>query len=304
MSSTAQAAPLRYPAPSAVAELLKPVTWFPPMWAFSCGVIASGVPLAGHWALVVVGVLLSGPLVCATSQAVNDWFDRHVDAINEPQRPIPSGRMPGRWGLYVAIIWTLLSLAVATLLGPWGFGAAVVGLLLAWAYSAPPLRLKRNGWWGCAACGICYEGLAWVTGGVVMAGGQPPGVPSLLLAALYSAGAHGIMTLNDFKAIEGDRQMGIGSLPVRLGVQGAARAACLIMALPQLVVVGLLLSWGQWVHALAIVGLLAGQGLMMRRFLSDPVRHALWYSGFGVPLFVSGMMVSAFALRAMVGAAA
>ncbi len=304
MSSSAQTAPLAYPAPSAVAELLKPVTWFPPMWAFSCGVVASGVPLAGHWHLIIIGVLLAGPMVCATSQAVNDWFDRHVDAINEPQRPIPSGRMPGRWGLYVAIVWTLLSLAVSTLLGPWGLGAAVVGLLLAWAYSAPPLRLKQNGWWGCLACGICYEGLAWVTGGAVMAGGQAPPAESLLLAALYSLGAHGIMTLNDFKAIDGDRQTGIGSLPVRLGVVGAARAACLIMALPQLVVVALLLAWSQPWHALAIVGLLVGQALMMRRFLADPVRHALWYSGFGVPLFVAGMMVSAFALRGLMGSAA
>ena len=266
MSSSAQSAPVTFPAPSAIAELLKPVTWFPPMWAFSCGVIASGVPLAGHWGLILIGVLLSGPLVCATSQAVNDWFDRHVDAINEPQRPIPSGRMPGRWGLYVAIVWTVLSLAVSTLLGPWGFGAAVIGLLLAWAYSAPPLRLKQNGWWGCLACGICYEGLAWVTGGVVMAGGQAPAAASLTLALLYSLGAHGIMTLNDFKAIEGDRQTGIGSLPVRLGVQGAARAACLIMALPQVVVVALLLFWGQPLHALGIVALLVGQALMMRRF--------------------------------------
>ena len=274
------------------------------MWAFSCGVIASGVPLAGHWGLILIGVLLSGPLVCATSQAVNDWFDRHVDAINEPHRPIPSGRMPGRWGLYVAIVWTLLSLAVATLLGPWGFGAAVIGLLLAWAYSAPPLRLKQNGWWGCLACGICYEGLAWVTGGVVMAGGQAPAAASLTLALLYSLGAHGIMTLNDFKAIEGDRQTGIGSLPVRLGVQGAARAACVIMALPQVVVIALLLVWGQPLHALGIVALLIGQALMMRRFLRDPVRHALWYSGFGVPLFVSGMMVSAFALRGLAQLAA
>ncbi len=304
MTSTAQASPPTFPAPSAVAELLKPVTWFPPMWAFSCGVVASGVPLAGHWGLILVGVLLSGPLVCATSQAVNDWFDRHVDAINEPQRPIPSGRMPGRWGLYVALVWTLLSLAVSTLLGPWGFGAAVVGLALAWAYSAPPLRLKRNGWWGCLACGICYEGLAWVTGGAVMAGGQAPATASLLLAALYSAGALGIMALNDFKAIEGDRQTGIGSLPVRLGVRGAAQAACVIMAVPQVIVVGLLVFWGQPLHALGIVGLLVGQGLMMKRFLADPVRHALWYSGFGVPLFVAGMMVSAFALRGLAGAAA
>ena len=160
------------PALSAVAELLKPITWFPPMWAFGCGVVASGVATEGHWPIIIVGIVLAGPMVCASSQAVNDWFDRHVDAINEPQRPIPSGRMPGRWGLAIAILWTLLSLLVAAFLGPWGFGAAVVGLLLAWAYSAPPLRLKLNGWWGNAACGLCYEGLAWATGAAVMAGGS------------------------------------------------------------------------------------------------------------------------------------
>ena len=136
------------PTLSTVAELLKPITWFPPMWAFCCGVVASGVEASGRWPIIVTGIVLAGPLVCATSQAVNDWFDRHVDAINEPTRPIPSGRMPGRWGLAIAIIWTVLSLLVAATLGPWGFGAALAGLALAWAYSAPPLRLKLNGWWG------------------------------------------------------------------------------------------------------------------------------------------------------------
>ena len=285
------------PAPSAVTELLKPITWFPPMWAFGCGVIASGVSAQGRWPLIVVGVALAGPLVCASSQAVNDWFDRHVDAINEPQRPIPSGRMPGRWGLYIAVLWTVLSLLVASALGPWGFAAAVVGLLLAWAYSAPPLRLKRNGWWGNAACGLCYEGLAWTTGAAVMAGGAMPQLRSLALALLYSVSAHGIMTLNDFKSVQGDRQMGIGSLPVRLGIDNAARAACWVMIAPQLFVVGLLASWQQPVHALAVAGLIAAQLMLMRRFRRDPTANAVWYSGFGVPLFVIGMMVSAFGLR-------
>jgi chlorophyll synthase len=287
---------------SAVKELFKPITWFPPMWAFCCGVVASGVALGANWWMVVVGVLLAGPLVCATSQAVNDWFDRHVDAINEPQRPIPSGRMPGRWGLYIAVLWTCVSLLVATQLGPWGFGAAVLGLVLAWAYSAPPVRLKRNGWWGNAACGLSYEGLAWVTGAAVMAGGAMPASHSLALALLYSAGAHGIMTLNDFKSIEGDRQMGVGSLPVKLGVDGAALTACVMMALPQVVVIAMLVSWQAPYHALGVVGLLIAQGVLMAWFLRKPVERALYYSGFGVPLFVVGMMVSAFALRATGGA--
>jgi chlorophyll synthase len=270
------------------------------MWAFGCGVVASGVAPAGRWGIVIIGVMLAGPLVCATSQAVNDWFDRHVDAINEPQRPIPSGRMPGRSGLVVAIVWTLLSLAVAALLGPWGFAAAATGLALAWAYSAPPLRLKQNGWWGNLACGMCYEGLAWVTGSAVMAGGAMPDPRSILLAGLYSVGAHGIMTLNDFKAIEGDRQMNIRSLPVQLGVDRAAQVACWIMALPQVGVILALIFWERPAYAAAVCFLLLVQLVLMDYFLASPKARALFYSGFGVPLFVLGMLVSALALRSVV----
>ncbi len=292
------------PSLSTVAELLKPITWFPPMWAFACGVVSSGEAFSGHWGLIIWGVLLAGPLVCASSQAVNDWFDRHVDAINEPQRPIPSGRMPGRWGLYIACLWTGLSLLWAVPLGTWGFLAAALGLALAWAYSAPPLRLKENGWWGNAACALSYEGLAWVTGAAVMLGERVPPTPVLLLALLYSLGAHGIMTLNDFKAVEGDRQMGVRSLPVQLGVDGAARVACWAMVLPQVVVVGLLMHWGQVGHALAVLGLVLAQLPLMGAFVRQPVAKALMLSGFGVPLFVAGMMVSAWAVRLMPGGVA
>lgn len=288
-----------YPAPSAVLELLKPITWFPPMWAFACGVVSSGVPLMANAPVALLGILLAGPLVCAMSQAINDWHDREVDAINEPHRPIPSGRIPGRWGLYIAALWSVLSLAVASLLGAWVLIATCLGLFLAWAYSAPPLRLKRNGWLGNAACGFSYEGLAWVTGAAVMLGGALPPVPVLLLALLYSLGAHGIMTLNDFKAMEGDRQMGIRSLPVLLGAAGAAKAACLAMALPQVVVIALLLHWQRPLQAAIVAGLLAAQALLMVRFLRDPVGKALFYSGFGVPLFVFGMMAAAVAVRSL-----
>lgn len=285
------------PAVSSVAELLKPITWFPPMWAFACGVVASGRSFQDEWLAIFLGLILAGPLVCASSQAVNDWFDRHVDAINEPHRPIPSGRIPGHWGLYIAIFWTGLSLVWAWYLSPWGFAAAGLGLLLAWAYSAPPFRLKQNGWWGNAACAISYEGLAWLTGAAVVLGDVLPQGRSFVLAMLFSVGAHGIMTLNDFKSIEGDQRMGVGSLPVRLGVSGAARAACWMMVVPQAIVALLLFTWQAPWHALAVVALLLGQLPLMHRFMQDPVSKALMLSAAGVPLFVSGMMVSAWALR-------
>jgi len=289
------AAPGARPSPSVVLELLKPITWFPPMWAFGCGIVASGAGFAS-WPLMLLGVLLAGPLVCGMSQAVNDWFDRHVDAINEPHRPIPSGRMPGKWGLHVAIGWTAVSLGVGALLGAWGFAATVVAVALAWAYSAPPLRLKRSGIWGPLACGLAYEALPWITGAAVLSGGAPDG-RVVAVAVLYGLGAHGIMTLNDFKSIEGDRRFGLRSLPVMLGPERAALFACFAMAVPQVVVVGLLLAWGAPHAAGFVATVLALQLLSMRRWLSDPRGLAPWYNGAGVTLFVAGMMACSVALR-------
>lgn len=292
---SAHAIGLARPSAGAVVELLKPITWFAPMWAFGCGMVSAGHAGRG-WPAAILGVALAGPLVCGTSQAVNDWFDRGVDAINEPGRPIPSGRVPGRWGLWVALAWTALSLLAAAVLGAPILAAAALGLALAWAYSAPPARLKRNGWWGNLAVGACYEGLPWFTGAALMAGAVP-GWRVVAVAALYSAGAHGIMTLNDFKSVEGDRATGVGSLPVRLGVQGAARVACAVMALPQVAVVGLLLAWGFPRHGAAVALLLAAQVALMGRLLRDPRAQAPWYNATGTTLYVIGMLVSAFALR-------
>ena len=284
------------PEPAALLQLLKPITWFAPMWALMCGVVSSGVPLAERWWEILLGIALAGPLVCATSQAVNDWFDRHVDAINEPNRPIPSGRVPGRWGLWTAIVWSVLSLAVAWALGVWVFYAAVLGLVLAWAYSMPPARLKLNGWWGNSAVAISYEGIPWFTGAALMMTALPDW-KIVALAGLYSLGAHGIMTLNDFKAIEGDRRMGVRSLPVQLGVAGAARLACIVMTVPQLVVMWFLIDWGHPVHAAVIAALLMVQLALMARLVQDPRKYAPWYNATGTTLYVIGMLVSAFAIR-------
>jgi chlorophyll/bacteriochlorophyll a synthase len=299
MAGPIAATPHPLPTLGASIELLKPITWFAPMWAFGCGVVSSGASFGDRWPYVVGGILLAGPLICGTSQAVNDWFDRHVDAINEPNRVIPSGRMPGRWGLRIAILNTMLSLVLAWFLGAWVFAAAIAGLALAWAYSAPPFRLKKNGWMGNAAVGVCYEGLPWFTAAAA-AMGAFPGHELLAIAILYSAGAHGIMTLNDFKSVEGDRQMGLASLPVMLGIDGAARLACAVMAIPQIVVIALLFAWGFPYHAMIVAGLLALQGLLMLRLLADPRRHAAWYNATGTTLYVLGMLAAAFALRAII----
>ncbi|MFN3892370.1 MAG: chlorophyll synthase ChlG [Beijerinckiaceae bacterium] len=280
---------------SAALEILKPITWFAPMWAFMCGVVSSGQPADGRWWLIAGGVALSGPLVCGTSQAVNDWYDRHVDAINEPHRPIPSGRLPGKSGYWIAFGATILSLIVAAFLGVTVLVIAIVALAAAWAYSAPPLRLKSNGWYGNSAVGLCYEGLPWFTGAAVMTGAFPDW-RIVLVALLYSAGAHGIMTLNDFKSVEGDLKLGLASLPAQLGVDRAARLACWVMALPQIAVILALIGWDKPWHALIVAGLLVGQFALMPTLLREPRAKAAWYNATGTTLYVLGMLVTAIAL--------
>jgi chlorophyll synthase len=290
-----EARPILRPRPRDILQLLKPITWFPPMWAFMCGAVSSGAGLEGRWWFVAGGVLLAGPLVCGTSQAVNDWFDRHVDAINEPHRPIPSGRIPGRWGLYIACLASLISAGVGWLLGPIVFVAALVGLAFAWAYSAPPLRFKANGLLGPLVCGLTYEGLSWFTGAAVMLGTMPS-VEVVIVLFMYSLGAHGIMVLNDFKAVEGDRQTGLTSLPVTMGVAPAARFACTTMASAQIVVIALLAIWGYGLSALIVTGVLVAQIAAMPRLIRDPAKYAPWYNGVGVTLYVLGMLAAALGL--------
>jgi len=279
--------------------LLKPITWFPPMWAMACGLISAGLTPQMAPGQFLLGIILAGPLLCGASQIINDWCDRHVDAINQPERPIPSGRAPGRTAYWFAWIWSLFALAFSFSLGVWVTVATLLGLFLSWAYSAPPLRLKRNGWWGNSAVAISYEGLAWITGAAIALGGNLPSANIMIIALLYSVGAHGIMTLNDFKSVQGDRMMQLASLPARLGEARAARVACWFMALPQVLVIALLIDWQLSQFAGWIAAGLAAQLLAMRRLLSDPKKLAPWYNAVGVTLYVAGMMVAANAISAL-----
>ena len=99
------------------------------------------------------------------------------------------------------------------------------------------------------------------------------------------------------------RTAGRGSLDGRIRfialvcATAALTLACLVMAVPQAVVVILLLAWGAPWHAALVAALLAGQGLLMRRFLADPHGQAAWYNGTGTLLYVLGMLTAALALH-------
>jgi len=275
----------------------KPGTWFAPMWAMLVGCVASG---NAHWTFpsvgrVLLGMLLAGPLLCAFSQIANDWFDRDVDRINEPERPTAANALAPRTVLLVALALLAAALGVAYALGTTVLYLALGGVALALAYSAPPLRLKaRNGWLANAACAFSYEGFAWVAGAASF-GHVSRG--TLVLAGLYSLGSHGLMTLNDFKSYEGDKRLRLQSLPVMLGLDGALRAAFAFIDVFQVLAIGYVLAHRMWLAGGVMIVLFVIQLPMQRKLSTDPKGLAPWYCASAIPPFVWGMLVSALALR-------
>ena len=279
-------------------ELIKPVTWFPPMWAFLCGVVSVGALNSNNTILILAGLLLAGPLVCGMSQAVNDWCDRHVDAINQPERPIPSGRVSAGWGFFTGIIMSVTSILFAYYLGSLIFFATIIGVLAAWLYSLEPIRLKRSAIFGPGVVAICYEGLPWFTGAAIFTISLP-NKEVLIVLSLYALGAHGIMTMNDFKATKGDKLLGINSLPVILGRKPATLVACLIMLFPQLIVMSLFYFWESLILAITLAVCVLLQSLSMIFLIRDPEKNTPLFNMTGVLLYIAGMMLSANGLYLM-----
>jgi len=262
-------------------QLMKPVTWIPLIWGVLCGAAASG---NFHWRLPEVGasiacMLMSGPLLAGYTQTINDYYDREIDAINEPYRPIPSGAIP-LWQVKVQI-WVLLlaGLAVAYGLDLWAshttpvlFLLALGGSFVSFIYSAPPLKLKQNGWLGNYALGASYIALPWWAGQALF--GHLTWTTALLTLA-YSLAGLGIAVVNDFKSVEGDRALGLQSLPV----------------------VAVLIAIGQHFAAVLLVLLVIPQITFQDIWLlRDPVAFDVKYQASAQPFLVLGMLVTALAI--------
>jgi chlorophyll synthase len=171
-------------------QLTKPITWIPLIWGVMCGAAASG---NYHWmwnpfdpndrdvmlgatdaAKGLVAMILAGPFLTGYTQTINDWYDREIDAINEPYRPIPSGAISEKD--VIAQIWVLLlgGLGISYGLDVWAghdfpivLALSVFGSFISYIYSAPPLKLKQNGWAGNYALGASYISLPWWCGQAV-----------------------------------------------------------------------------------------------------------------------------------------
>ncbi len=209
-------------------QLMKPITWIPLIWGVICGAASGGgyVWKLEHVLIAAACMLLSGPLMAGYTQTLNDFYDRDIDAINEPYRPIPSGAISVPQVATQILVLLIAGIAIAYGLDVWAghtyptiLTMALIGAFLAYIYSAPPLKLKQNGWLGNYALGASYITLPWCTGHALFG---ELNVTIVVFTLFYSLAGLGIAIVNDFKSVEGDRQLGLKSLPVMFGITTAA----------------------------------------------------------------------------------
>lgn len=284
-------------------QLMKAITWIPLMWGVICGAASSGkfVWSLEHVLIAAACMLMAGPLLTGYTQTINDYYDRDLDAINEPNRPIPSGAIS--LSQVVTQIWVLLLAGVAVSYGldrwaghefPTLTALAIGGSLLSYIYSAPPLKLKKNGWLGNYALGASYIALPWWAGHALF-GELNPTV--MILTLVYSMAGLGIAVVNDFKAVEGDRQLGLKSLPVMFGVTTAAWICVLMIDIFQGGVAAYLMSIRQNLYAVLLVLLIIPQITFQDMyFLRAPLENDVKYQASAQPFLVLGMLVTALAL--------
>ncbi|MFN4195878.1 MAG: chlorophyll synthase ChlG [Thermosynechococcus sp.] len=284
-------------------QLMKPITWIPLMWGVVCGAASSG---QFTWSVedvlkAATCMLLSGPLMAGYTQTLNDYYDREIDAINEPYRPIPAGAISLNQVRAQIILLLVAGLALALLLDLWAnhptfpvTKIALLGGFLAYIYSAPPLKLKKNGWLGNYALGASYIALPWWAGHALF-GELTPTI--VILTLIYSLAGLGIAIVNDFKSVEGDRQLGLASLPVMFGVTTAAWICVLMIDIFQLGIAGYLMAIHANLYAVLLILLIIPQIVFQDMyFLRDPLKNDVKYQASAQPFLVLGMLVVGLAL--------
>ncbi|GAB1545005.1 chlorophyll synthase ChlG [Scytonema sp. NUACC21] len=284
-------------------QLMKPITWIPLMWGVVCGAASSGhyVWTLENFLKSAACMLLAGPIMAGYTQTLNEYYDREIDAVNEPYRPIPSGAIPLPQVVTQIIVLLIAGIGLAFILDVWAGHdfpnitvLALFGAFVAYIYSAPPLKLKQNGWLGGYALGASYIALPWCTGHALFG---TLNWKVVVFTVVYSLAGLGIAIVNDFKSVEGDRQFGLKSLPVMFGVTTAAWICVIMIDVFQAGAAAYLVYLHENLYAAILVLLIIPQiTLQDMYFLRDPLKNDVKYQASAQPFLVLGMLVAGLAI--------
>jgi 4-hydroxybenzoate polyprenyltransferase/geranylgeranylglycerol-phosphate geranylgeranyltransferase len=221
-------------------EMMRPYTMFHPGLVAIAGVeLASGgqAPF-GRIALAAVAVLAGWEAGLYAS----DYYDRELDAMSKPSRPVPSGRVPPREAFWTMVGLIAAGYILALLLGPANLALAVLTTVLGIAYSRAFKSMAILGNFDRGVLGVC----AVLFG--ALAGGRLFTVPILLLCLLVFVHDGGTNLVGTMRDVSGDREAGYQTVPV---VYGLTRSLELAMT-----------AAGLWMLAAAVLLLITRAGTL------------------------------------------
>lgn len=228
------------------------------------------VPTAAQLPRVLVGGLVAGPLVWLAVLAINDAHDLPGDLAN-PRKvgtPLTSGRLSPEAVRRIAFWSAAVAVVVAGTVGRYFAAGTAVALLLGWAYSAPPVRLKARPGADVAVNALAVGALGPMSGWAAL--GSPAGFPWVMCVqgTLVGVALYVPTTLADYRA---DLASGFDTIAVRLGVRRAyavgyaawigAAACCLVLAATGTMIPRHMLAY----EAVLVPGLIVAYRRLLRR---------------------------------------
>src|SRR4030066_2025023 len=252
---------------------------------FVGAVLAEQAFSMGDWLNILFG-FLTGFLLTAAAMAINDYYDRKIDAVNEPLRPIPSGLVSPREALALVVFLSAFGFVFAFLVVFSCLIVAVVSWIIVFAYVTVG---KRSGLPGNFLVSVCVA-IPFIYGSITVAGLVQLNVWLFVsMAFLSNTGREIAKGIVDVK---GDATEGVKTLAVRYGERNAAVAAAVffvsaVCLTPVPLLLGLVSFWFVPVVLITDIGLIACSASL----LGDPSRmNARRIKNFVLYLFVSGLL--------------
>jgi len=180
--------------------------------------LASSQKLSGSWVSLIYG-FITGFALTAASMAINDYYDRSIDAVNEPGRPIPSGTVRPKEALVFALILTVTGFLSAYLANVLCLLAAVIAWVIFAVYTTVG---KRSGLPGNFLVSACVA-IPFVYGSIAIVGVVQLNV--LVFASIAFLSNTGREITKGIVDVQGDKAQNVKTLAVRYGGRVAAFVA-------------------------------------------------------------------------------
>lgn len=204
---------------TAILRLMRPMNCIMMGFAVVVGAAIVGLGrLPTEWIGLALGFTTAFSLT-GCSMAFNDYFDREIDAINEPGRPIPSGMVKPIRALQISFGLSLLGLTAAFMTGPSLLGLALISLALMILYST---KGKRLGLTGNLLVSLCIA-IPFIYGGMLIGGGPAPN--SILFSLMAFLSNTGREVNKGIVDVEGDKARGVRTVAASKGPKRAAQVA-------------------------------------------------------------------------------